>query len=88
MVHQKIAISLPEEVLAAVIQEAKDTSSSRSRVIANVLERYFYDEETKRMHKEIADSLAEETDEDRRERETWLAFGRRQARKRIEAGEW
>jgi metal-responsive CopG/Arc/MetJ family transcriptional regulator len=88
MTHAKLAISLPDVLFAEVSRRAQSAAASRSEVISKAIERFLYDAESRRIRDEIEAAMAQETLEEKREREAWLAFGRRQARQRIERGDW
>jgi metal-responsive CopG/Arc/MetJ family transcriptional regulator len=88
MTHAKLAISLPDALFSKVTRQANSTAASRSEVISKAIERFLYDAESRRIRDEIDAAMVEETPEEIREREAWLAFGRRQARQRIERGDW
>lgn len=91
MVHIKTAISLPEEVFAAVSAEANRTGRSRSALIARAIENYLAGLADEEFARRIDAVYGSPTDEERAEQEQFLRWSRRSIRSLIADdpdGEW
>lgn len=88
MSYTKTAVSLPDELFKRLEAFAASEGSPRSAVVAQALARFFYDIETAELRCRVSEVAGLETDDDREQEAEWLRLGRRQAIKRIEAGDW
>ena len=88
MTHVKVTVSLPEELARRIDEEASRRGLSRSAMLGEAVDAHFGREDRERFQAAIRDALAQESDDDRAERDAWLAFQRRQVRARMEPSEW
>jgi metal-responsive CopG/Arc/MetJ family transcriptional regulator len=85
--HVKVTASLPEELAKRIDSEAAKRGVSRSALLAEAADAHFRRQDREDFQAGIRAALAEQTDEDRAERDAWLAFARRQMRQILEGQE-
>jgi hypothetical protein len=88
MSHVKVTASFPEELARRIDDEARKRGLSRSALLTEAADAHFRRLDREEFQAAIRAVLAEETDEDRRERDLWLKFQRRQARSLLERDDW
>ena len=84
MTHVKITASLPQDLARRIDDEAQRRGLSRSALLTEAADAHFRRQDREEFQAAIRAALAEETEEDRNERDMWLKFQRRQARAMLE----